>query len=77
MSTLRGNFHGFLDNNGSFMTVDDPNGTNTMLLGLNNNNQAVGSFVDMNGETQGLLFNILTDSRQSAIRMHRRLPPST
>jgi hypothetical protein len=60
-----GNTHGFLDVDGSFMTIDDPNGTNTMLLGLNNNNQAVGSFVDTNGETQGLLFNILTDSFQT------------
>ncbi len=33
-----------------------------MLLGLNNANQAVGSFVDMNGETQGLLLNLITDS---------------
>ena len=60
-----GNFHGFLDVNGMFMTVDDPNGTNTMLLGLNNSGQAVGSFVDMNGETQGLLFNIAADTFQT------------
>jgi hypothetical protein len=60
-----GNVHGFLFDGASFMTIDDPAGTNTMLLGLNNNNQAVGSFVDTNGETQGLLFNILIDSFQT------------
>jgi hypothetical protein len=32
------------------------------LLGLNNNDQVVGSFVDMNGETQGLLFGLLSAS---------------
>jgi PEP-CTERM motif len=36
-----------------------------MLLGLNNNGQAVGSFVDTNGETQGLLFNIAADTFQT------------
>jgi len=59
--------HGFLDVGGTFFTIDDPNGngTNTMLLGLNNNDQAVGSFVDMNGETQGLVFNFLADAFQT------------
>ena len=47
------------------MTIDDPNGTGTMLFGLNNNGQAVGSFVDVNGETQGLLLNIATDTFQT------------
>jgi len=36
-----------------------------MFLGLNNQDQVVGSYVDMNGETQGLLFNTLTDSFQT------------
>ncbi|HEY3912383.1 MAG TPA: PEP-CTERM sorting domain-containing protein [Stellaceae bacterium] len=62
-----GNTHGFLDTNGMFMTIDDPNGngTNTMLLGLNNAGQAVGSFVDANGETQGLLYNIAANTFQT------------
>jgi PEP-CTERM motif len=36
-----------------------------MLLGLNNDNEAVGSFVDINGVTQGLLYNFVTDSFQT------------
>jgi hypothetical protein len=36
-----------------------------MFLGLNDNGQVVGSFVDAAGETQGLLFNFLTNSWQT------------
>jgi hypothetical protein len=36
-----------------------------MLLGLNNNNQVVGSFVDTNGVTNGLVFNVLTNTLQT------------
>jgi hypothetical protein len=61
---MAGNTHGFVCNvtSAACMSYDDPNGTNTMFLGLNNNGQVVGSFVDMNGETQGLLFNELTNT---------------
>ena len=57
--------HGFIDNGGVFTSYDDPNGTNTMFLGLNNDGQVVGSYVDINGETQGLLFDFLTNSWQT------------
>jgi len=56
-----GNTHGFLDSAGNFTSLDDPNGTNTMLLGLNNG-QVVGSFVDANGMTNGLLYDLGTKS---------------
>ena len=52
--------HGFIDIAGNFITLDDPNGTNTMLLGLNNVGQVVGSYVDGNGETQGLIYDLNT-----------------
>jgi len=57
-----GNDHGFLDVGGVFDTFNDPSGTNTMFLGLNNEGQVVGSYVDANGVTQGLIFNLLSDS---------------
>jgi hypothetical protein len=62
-----GNTHGFVCgiNSGTCMSYDDPNGTNTIFLGLNNNGQIVGSFVDGNGETQGLLFSLLNNTYQT------------
>ncbi|MBV9227535.1 MAG: PEP-CTERM sorting domain-containing protein [Acidobacteriaceae bacterium] len=57
-----GNTHGFLDSAGNFVSLDDPNGTNTMLLGLNNNGQVVGSFTNANGVTNGLVYDLGTKS---------------
>ncbi len=54
--------HGFIDVGGVFTSYDDPNGTDTMFLGLNNDGQVVGSYVDTAGETQGILFDYLTNS---------------
>lgn len=51
-----GAMQGFLDNGGTFTSYSDPNGTNTMFLGINASNEVVGSFVDMSGMTNGLLF---------------------
>lgn len=62
-----GNTHGVVCNltSGACTSFDDPNGTDTMFLGLNNNGQVVGSFMDANGETQGLVFNQLTSTFQT------------
>jgi len=60
-----GNFHGFLDNNGTFTSLDDPNGSMTMLLGLNNADQVVGSFVAPSGITEGLIYNLATNTWQT------------
>jgi len=57
--------HGFLDIGGSYMTVDDPNGTNTEILGLNNNGFAVGSYTDASGMRQGFVFDWLANSFQT------------
>ena len=55
-----GNTYGFLDNAGHFTSFNDPsgNGTDTMFLGLNNLDEIVGSYVDSNGVTNGLLFEM-------------------
>jgi len=57
-----GNTHGFLDDGGNFVSLDDPNGTNTAFLGLNNKGQVVGTFVAANGVTNGLVYNIASKS---------------
>ncbi|MBV8552155.1 MAG: PEP-CTERM sorting domain-containing protein [Acidobacteriaceae bacterium] len=57
--------HGFLDKNGTFFSLDDPSGTNTMFFGLNNKNQAVGSFVNGSGLTNGLIYNWVTNMWQT------------
>jgi hypothetical protein len=58
-----GNTHGFIDNGGTFTSLDDPktNG-NTMFLGLNNAGMVVGSFVDENNLTNGLVYNLLSNT---------------
>jgi hypothetical protein len=61
-----GNTHGFVCQlSGTCTSYDDPNGTNTMFLGLNNNGQVVGSFLNASGETEGLLFSLLSSSYQT------------
>lgn len=57
--------HGFVDKSGTFSSFDDPSGTNTMFFGINASDQIVGSFLAGSGETNGLLFNYLTDSFQT------------
>jgi hypothetical protein len=59
-----GTTHGFIDNGGTFTTVDEPGATFTQLLGLNGNGQAVGDFIS-GGVMHGLLFNVAADSFQT------------
>lgn len=54
---------GFVDQNGSFTSVTNPNtgtGTVNQLLGVNNGNIAVGFFTDGTGATHGYTYNIGT-----------------
>jgi hypothetical protein len=54
---------GFVDQNGVFTSVMNPNtgtGTVNQLLGVNNNNIAVGFFTDGTGATHGYTYNIGT-----------------
>jgi hypothetical protein len=58
-----GNNFGFVDQNGSFTSVMDPNTpavtpSVNQLLGVNNNNVAVGFFTEANGNNQGYTYNI-------------------
>jgi PEP-CTERM motif len=58
-----GNNFGFVDQNGNFTSVMDPNTPTTtpsvnQLLGVNNNNVAVGFFTAANGFNQGYTYNI-------------------
>jgi hypothetical protein len=57
--------HGFIENAGVFTSYNDPNGTDTMFFGLNDDGQVVGSFVNASGETEGLLFNLSTNNWQT------------
>ncbi len=59
-----GNIHGFLDNAGSFSSFNDPAGagTNTSFLGLDNDGEVVGSFVDTHNLTNGFTYNFLTNT---------------
>jgi hypothetical protein len=59
------NMHGFIDNGGVFTQIDVPGGTNTMVLGLNNKDQVVGSYVDGSGVTQGFVYDWATNSFQT------------
>lgn len=51
--------HGFIDDNGTFTTVDPTGSTETELLGLNDNGIADG-FAVINGFQHGILYNSLT-----------------
>jgi hypothetical protein len=53
--------HGFIDDSGSFMTVDPAGSTETQLLGLNDKGIADG-FAVIDGFQHGILFNSLTDT---------------
>lgn len=58
--------YGFVDENGTFKSFDDPNGngTNTSFFGLNNEDQVVGTFVNANGNN-GLVYNLVTNKWQT------------
>lgn len=65
-----GNNTGFVDVNGTFTTVVDPNTvaitatglTTDQLLGFNDLGQAVGFYADANGNSHGFLYNIAANS---------------
>ena len=51
-----GKTHGFLFANGSFRTIDDPNGIGTTTVnGINDFGNIVGFFVDAAGNTNGFV----------------------
>ncbi len=53
--------HGFVDESGTFISLDDPNGngTNTSFFGLNNNGWLVGTFATAT-QTNGVVYNLNT-----------------
>ncbi len=53
---------GFLLNGDTFIPLNFGNDTNTMAFGLNNENQVVGSYVDAQGNTDGFVYNWLTNT---------------
>jgi hypothetical protein len=55
----------FLEVGGKFYTISDPNGTQTSAYGLNNVGDVVGSFVDKSNETQGFVYDWLTNTWQT------------
>jgi hypothetical protein len=52
---------GFLMIGDTFIPLNFGNDTNTMALGLNNKNQVVGSYVDEGGNTDGFVYNWVTE----------------
>lgn len=54
--------HGFLDNGGVFTTYNAPGATATMLLGLNNEGEAVGVEQTSPTTSEGLILNIASDT---------------
>jgi hypothetical protein len=52
--------NGFIDNGGTFTTLDVPGAMATSLLGLNNNGEAVGFDVDAMGNMHGIICNVAT-----------------
>jgi probable HAF family extracellular repeat protein len=51
-----GGTHGFIWNQGTFQTVDDPDGMGTTIInGINNRGDIVGFFVDADGNTDGFV----------------------
>jgi hypothetical protein len=51
-------FHGFLYSNGTYTTLDDPLGTNTEALGINDAGQIVGFYTDSGLRGHGFLLTI-------------------
>jgi probable HAF family extracellular repeat protein len=48
--------HGFVLNNGTYTTLDDPLGTDTYITGENDNGQIVGHYTDLSGSEHGFLY---------------------
>jgi hypothetical protein len=57
-----GNTEGFLLSGDTFIPLNFGNDTSTMALGLNNEDQVVGSYVDAEGNTDGFVYNWVTDA---------------
>jgi PEP-CTERM motif len=57
--------HGFVDNGGTFLTIDPTGSEGTMLLGLNDSGYAVGTYVDSTGVMHGLLYDLNNDTFQN------------
>jgi hypothetical protein len=55
--------HGFLLNNGVLTTLNYPGSTSTMVLGLNNESQVVGTFTDAEGNGFFTTVNTVSTSR--------------
>jgi hypothetical protein len=47
--------HGFVDNNGTFTTIDGPGATSTTLNGINDFGEVTGFYTDASGNTIGLV----------------------
>jgi hypothetical protein len=56
---------GFVDNGGTFSTIDVPGSMSTVLLGLNDNGFAVGDYVDAGGVMHGLLYDLNNNTFQN------------
>ena len=67
LQLANGNTAGFYHNRAEkgSLEFEAPGSTNTMFLGLNNNGLAVGSYVDANGLTHGLVYNTITNTYQT------------
>jgi hypothetical protein len=72
-----GNVLGFLDENGTFVSLSAPkgNGTNTSFFGLNNKGEVVGSYVNASG-TNGLVYNWLTNTWTTVDNPHQSFTPA-
>jgi PEP-CTERM motif len=57
--------HGFIDNGGTFSTIDPTGSMSTMLLGLNDNGLAVGTYIDAMNVMHGLLYNLNNNTFQN------------
>jgi hypothetical protein len=55
---------GFLDKSGMFTFLQFPGSTFTQALGLNNDAEVVGSFIDAAGNTHGFIYNIASGTYQ-------------
>ncbi|MDQ6708647.1 MAG: PEP-CTERM sorting domain-containing protein, partial [Acidobacteriota bacterium] len=53
---MNGGTHGFIDSNGTFQSIDDPNGVGTTTVnGINDKGQIVGFYVNGAGNTIGFV----------------------
>ena len=53
---------GFLDKGGIFTFLQFPGSSFTFALGLNNDREVVGLFLDGAGNTHGFVYNIASDA---------------